>query len=290
MLSGLADQDYPSSDAETIIVDGGSTDGTREIAQEFSVKLVEERKPGPGAARNQGLRHARGEIIAHLDTDTIPTRRWLSELVKPFNDPKVYLVGGRIIDYRPVTPAERFVAAHGLHDPKNTIFREIFPFVPSINMAVRHEAATAVRWSEELITGEDADFCYRLLKRYSTQIAYAPEAILFHRNRTTDEGLRVQAWTYGEGVAHIYSIYPDEVNWNMLKTLQLAWAILVNATAPPLTRAAETCKLTTHERFEYSCYNRFWTFWFWRGFFSYRKHRNYRSPPPPNFIFKARVT
>lgn len=141
MLSALANQASPPKGAEIIIVDGGSTDGTREIALEFDVTLLEERRPGPGAARNLGLRHANGEIIAHLDTDTIPTRQWLSELVRPFEDPNVYLVGGRILDYRPETPAERYIAAQGLHDPKNNLFREIFPFVPSINMAVRREAA-----------------------------------------------------------------------------------------------------------------------------------------------------
>ena len=154
-------------------------------------------------------------------------------------------------------------------------------------MAVRREAGLAVGWSEELITGEDVDFCHRLLHRYSTQIVYAPDAILFHRNRATDEGLRMQAWTYGEGVADMYLTYQNEVEWNALKTLKVAWTILTRATQPPLARACEACKLTTPERVEFSYYNRFWTLWFWRGFWSYWKHRTYRMPPQPNFIFRS---
>ena len=55
---------------EIIVVDDGSTDRTPEIARGISgVRCVSQENQGPGAARNHGLRLARGEIIAFLDAD-----------------------------------------------------------------------------------------------------------------------------------------------------------------------------------------------------------------------------
>src|SRR6266536_3462505 len=60
---------------ETIIVDDGSTDETREIATGFpgEVSYVRQENAGPPAARNTGLRLARGTLIGFLDADDVWT-------------------------------------------------------------------------------------------------------------------------------------------------------------------------------------------------------------------------
>jgi glycosyltransferase involved in cell wall biosynthesis len=55
---------------EVIVVDDGSTDATRRIAEEHEVRvIVHPYNKGGGAARKTGIRHARGEIIAVIDGD-----------------------------------------------------------------------------------------------------------------------------------------------------------------------------------------------------------------------------
>jgi glycosyltransferase involved in cell wall biosynthesis len=67
-------QDFASF--EVVFVDDGSEDGTAEIAGSFPVRYVRQANQGLPAARNTGLAHARGELIAFLDDDDVlpPTK------------------------------------------------------------------------------------------------------------------------------------------------------------------------------------------------------------------------
>lgn len=56
-------------DYEIIICDGGSSDGTLKILEEYDVKIFEDDGDGPGAARNKGAEEASGDTILFLDAD-----------------------------------------------------------------------------------------------------------------------------------------------------------------------------------------------------------------------------
>jgi glycosyltransferase involved in cell wall biosynthesis len=56
---------------EVIVVDDGSTDGSAKAAQGYPVRYFFQPRRGPGAARNSGIRQARGGFLSFLDADDI---------------------------------------------------------------------------------------------------------------------------------------------------------------------------------------------------------------------------
>lgn len=267
MLSALFNQAWAPHDLEIIVVDNGSTDRTRDVVKQFDVTLLEETTPGVSAARNRGLKQARGEIYISVDADTLPTRYWLKEIVAPFSDPDVILVGGKIISYKPETGAERYIESAGLYDPKNSVTNAHIPFVVGMNLAVRRGAALAIGgWAEELLRADDIDFSYRLNRHRPLVIHYQPKAVIFHRNRQTDKGLKDQARGYGYGAALIYRRYPETINWGAWEILKVACLLVHRAALPFIMGLGHRVGKVSDAQLEFVTYQRMWTWAFWSAF------------------------
>jgi glycosyltransferase involved in cell wall biosynthesis len=252
---------------EIIVVDNGSVDDTPAIAEEFGVLLLREKTRGPAAARNCGLQTASGDIVLHLDADTVPSRRWVAELARAFDDPHVVIAAGNTMCYPPQTGAERFAQAMGLYDAERASSREPFPFAPSLNLAVRADAARrAGGWNTQLLTGEDVDFSYRMLRTFNTRIHYCERAVLYHHARADDDALRLQARSYGAGAADLYLLYPQEVKWDVRKTLHVVGLVAARTMLSFAARAGGTVGMVDSARMEFLAYQAMWTRNFWLGF------------------------
>jgi len=71
---------------EIIVVDGGSSDKTVEIARRFTDKVYSIKKRGISAGRNYGAKHANGDILVFLDTDVIFPLDFVEKTKKAFED------------------------------------------------------------------------------------------------------------------------------------------------------------------------------------------------------------
>jgi len=95
-LRSIRDQDYPQGNVEVLIVDGGSTDGTVDVAKKFGCRIVQNprRLCGPGVAI--GMDSASYDIQIFFAADNrLPRRDWLRRIVKPFiDDPRIYATFG----------------------------------------------------------------------------------------------------------------------------------------------------------------------------------------------------
>jgi glycosyltransferase involved in cell wall biosynthesis len=98
--SALA-QTYPSLNHEVIVVDDGSTDDTRERLAPYMdrIRYIYQENQGLSAARNTGIREARGDWIALLDSDDVWHSRKLEIQTAYLADhPQVELLGARAVE------------------------------------------------------------------------------------------------------------------------------------------------------------------------------------------------
>ena len=83
-LKSIRSQNYPADRLEIVIGDGGSTDGTLELAKKYGAKVVINKLKTAEAGKMVGLKATMGEYIALIDSDNIlPDANWLNEMITP---------------------------------------------------------------------------------------------------------------------------------------------------------------------------------------------------------------
>lgn len=119
-LDGILAQDMPRDTYRIYIVDGGSTDGTLDIAQSKGVDRV---LANPGitgeAGKSVGLAAAETELVAFIDSDNLLEHAgWLRAMLAPFHDPDICAAETDRFTYRAEDSAvDRYCALMGLNDP-----------------------------------------------------------------------------------------------------------------------------------------------------------------------------
>jgi rSAM/selenodomain-associated transferase 2 len=98
-----------AADVETILVDGGSTDGTWELAGRFPHLRLLAAPRGRGCQMNAGARAARGELLTFLHADTQLAPAHLAALRRAAADPD-FSAGAFELSLSPPLPALRFIA------------------------------------------------------------------------------------------------------------------------------------------------------------------------------------
>lgn len=96
-------------DYEVIVVDDGSTDGTAAAVRAAGgdIRLITQANRGLSAARNTGIRHSRGRLIAPIDADDLWLPDFLGEMVPGFNQPHVGVACSDVYIWDQRTPIER---------------------------------------------------------------------------------------------------------------------------------------------------------------------------------------
>ena len=184
VFDGLRVQTF--RDFETIVVDGNSTDRTRDIARKHARVIVDRRK-GIGRARNTGAKAAKGGILVFLDADTKPSRTLLETYYRAFKDSDDVAATG------PILPLEKtnkrvnigYKVVSVLLVKSSILFGR--PSIVGSNFAVRKKVFDRVGgFNEKYLTYEDWDLSLRIRKL--GRIAYLDDAVVHTSVR------RVKAW------------------------------------------------------------------------------------------------
>jgi glycosyltransferase involved in cell wall biosynthesis len=193
LLAALAAQDYPPDRFEVLVVDDGSVDNLQSVIDEslaihrYFLTYLRQAHRGPGVARNLGLAHARGQIVAFTDSDCLPEPTWLSAVDQAFDNSDVHLVGGKVDFQRTEQFSGRcvnflmssLIGAAGARDPRSPVAMKYYP--RTCNLAVRRILALDVGGfpDDERSYGEDLEFSHRIYDA-GGRVDFVPAAIVHH--------------------------------------------------------------------------------------------------------------
>jgi cellulose synthase/poly-beta-1,6-N-acetylglucosamine synthase-like glycosyltransferase len=210
LLESLLDIHYPKAKIEIVIVDGMSTDGTGSITAKYPVTFLVEKRKGPNAARNTGIKHALGEIIAFTDSDCIVPKDWIKKTISNFRDPRIGCVGGHV---------KRFNDDFFSRYADDSIFpvirtcnkrKELNSTGPLVgcpvgcNMSFRREALACVGGFDENIQyGFEEDELVERICKAGYRIVLDPQVIVWHKHRASVKDLLKQTFKYGKGAGRL---------------------------------------------------------------------------------------
>ncbi|WP_207511707.1 glycosyltransferase family 2 protein [Longitalea luteola] len=207
-IENMLSQSLPPD--EIIVVDDGSTDNSVEVVASFGdkVKLIRQTNQGPGAARNAGLKAAKGQFIQFMDSDDLASRNKLEIQFNALNktgadfaySPWVHcLIKNKTIQFTDAVlqadpvPATRpmlewFLAGWSLVF-QNCLFR-------------RSILDKAGIYRTDLMPSEDSEYFVRILLA-GAQPVHTPGCIVFYREHDlhkitasgTSEKHRADDWT-----------------------------------------------------------------------------------------------
>lgn len=192
-LAALEKQDYPPQRFEILIVfNGGDPPCIGANSTRSSLRCLKERTPGSYAARNQGILHATGTVLAFTDVDCVPDPTWLRNGVQALTaNPACGFVGGNIElvpkSSERLSPAERYEKS--IHFLQQTYIEQL-QFAATANMFTTREVMEYVgRFRQDLKSGGDREWGKRAASLGFLGF-YEPEAVVRHRTRTLVELLR----------------------------------------------------------------------------------------------------
>jgi GT2 family glycosyltransferase len=210
-LDGLRAQ--TDSDCEIIVVDDGSTDATRALAESKNARVISQPNRGAAAARNAGARAARGEIVLFLDADCVPGARWIAAMIAPFADAEIVGAGG-MKQTRQTGIIPRFIQME-FDDRYNRVRQHRYiDFIDSGTAAYRRDAFLKhAGFDTSLLDAEDVDLSYRLSEQ-GRKMKFAPDAIVYCIHpESVFEYLR-RKHTYARWRAFVYRRYPRKIAYD----------------------------------------------------------------------------
>jgi glycosyltransferase involved in cell wall biosynthesis len=126
-LDSIFMQDYPKSEYEVIVIDGGSKDKTLSILKDYSQRYSNLRilhnphklSEGRGMSKDMGVMAAKGDFLVFLDHDNILLEKhWLKTMLRPFEEDSSMMATQSFLDYQKGdTNFLKYVNAIGIEDP-----------------------------------------------------------------------------------------------------------------------------------------------------------------------------
>lgn len=181
-LNALANQTHSMSEFEIIVI---NNDPSNKVPSNVKFTrnsiLIDEKKPGSYAARNKGVIHSKGNILAFTDSDCIPDKNWIKNIIKTMRHDIDRVAGHVELTYQ----SKRLSLSE--------IYEKSFAFDQEHN-SCKGASVTAnmITWkksfedvgyfNDDLLSGGDYEWSMRAKKK-GLKIIYSSEIIVFHPAR-----------------------------------------------------------------------------------------------------------
>jgi len=179
LLCNLTKDSY--SNKEIIVVDGGSTDGTIEVAKRFGCRIIRQKeKSGPAGARNQGAKVAHAKFLTFCDADFNGySEGYFLKVLRHFKNPKVAGVRTKYAFVVHNWFERLFLKQQYFHYPS---FAGPFENTFSAAGAIQKKAFLETGGFAKFGVGEDIEFQHRFrtyCKKNNFVEVFEPDAIVY---------------------------------------------------------------------------------------------------------------
>ena len=237
-LNSVLAQDYPQEFTEVLIVDGMSTDRTREIVKSYqerhaNIRLVD--NPGRIAptALNTALRAASGEIIIRVDGHCEIAPDYVSRCVQHLSEEQVDCVGGPIHTigetYVAQTIALAMSSAFGVGGAAFRVKKDHTALVDTVAFPAysRQAVSKTGLFDEELVRNQDDEYNYRL-RKLGGKILLSADIRSRYYSRGSLSSLWRQYFQYGYWKVRVMQKHPRQMSWRQFAPLVFVLSLLVS--------------------------------------------------------------
>lgn len=221
-LDQLLAQDRQGIQTEILVVDGRSTDKTREIVAQYAkehpiIRLLDNPLQLSSAARNRAIRQSHGEYLVLIDGHCeIPNRMYFHDLADAFQQTGADCLGRpQPLDVTDATPIQRAIAAARDswlgHHPESFIYSDQPLFVPAKSVAVAYRRDVFDRvgfFDEQFDAHEDGEFNYRC-DSAGLRCYFSPRIAVNYFPRSSLRELYWQMLRYGRGRVRFSRKHPE---------------------------------------------------------------------------------
>ncbi|NLP11763.1 glycosyltransferase [bacterium] len=230
-LSSLFAQTLSRDRYEIIVVDDGSTDGTRDCMERYpQIKFIHQEHRGPAAARNRGAYAAAGEILVFIDDDCTAPADWLQRVRDYFNRADHVVCGGKTIN----AATNRYLS--GIHQFIIDFWQAAVNrgqgedlFLTSNNLAVRRSVFEQLHGFDEKIlhAGAEDRRLVQAIRDNGWRIDFLTDLVIYHHHELSLRRFIRQQFHYGRGSFILYQQATPaaaKLPWSLLAGLfRQAW-------------------------------------------------------------------
>ena len=232
LLRSAEELSFNRSCFEFLFVDDGSKDGFQEFISAYKsksdlqIRTIYQENKGPGEARNNGMKNAKGEYFIYVDSDCMFPSHWLKTIDESVIQNNLDAFGGPDTfhpSFSPLLKAINYsmtsiIGTGGTRGSKKSVGK----FYPrSFNMGVHRKIFENIGGMNKLRHGQDMDFSQRIYDA-GYKVGLVADAFVYHKRRTSLSKFYRQIFNWGVARINLAQKHPS-----MLKLVHLLPAFIV---------------------------------------------------------------